>query len=288
MAAIWRDYDRAALDAQYDNRAAVPEHGQFFERWERESVRARAELPAVRDVVYGLRPRQTIDIFPAGDNAPAVVFLHGGYWRALNKDLFAFLAPPFVEAGVGVVLVGYSLCPGVRLRELVEEVRDAMLWIDAWGPEHGGIDRARIVVAGHSAGGHLVASVLATDWQARGRAPGLIGACAISGLYELEPVRLGVLNDDLRLDPPEVEEQSPIRHPPASCAPLLLAVGADETDEFRAQQRDFAAAWTARGVPVTAREIAGCNHFSVLDELARPDAALHGAVRDLALDSGRR
>src|SRR5664279_769367 len=157
----------AFAEREYNLRAAFPDHAEWFARWAADSARARASLRVERDVRYGAGPKQTVDLFPAEKPRGALLFIHGGYWRALDKDDHSFIAPPFVAEGVGVAVVNYDLCPAVRIADIVEECREAVAWLTREGESHG-VPARRLIVAGHSAGGHLTAMMFATDWKARG------------------------------------------------------------------------------------------------------------------------
>jgi len=286
---VFRDYDQAGLDAQYNNRAAVPDHPIYLERWARESAQARETLPCHLDLAYGTGAREWLDVFPAGHGkaAPALVFIHGGYWKALDKSDFSYPATTLVEAGIAYVALGYPLAPAAGMDEIVASVRRALAWLWREGSGHG-VDPARLVVSGHSAGGHLTAMMLATDWAAVADdlpADLVKGGLSISGLYDLEPVRLSYHNVELRLDAQAVRRNSPLRHLPVAAAPLALVVGAKETDEFRRQQQEFLAAWRARGLEGSGAEFPGRNHFSIIDGLSDPASPLHRTA--LALLEGR-
>ncbi|ROR32542.1 alpha/beta hydrolase [Inmirania thermothiophila] len=285
---VYRGYDRAALDAQYDARAAVPEHGAYFRRWEAASAAARARLRAERDLAYGACPRCELDYFPpARTGAPLLLFVHGGYWRSLDKDLFSFLAVPWVEAGAAVALPRYPLAPEAPLDEIVAAVREAALWL--WeGAARLGFDRGRIVAAGHSAGAHLAAMLLLTPWQQHPGVPAELvrGALCLSGVYDLEPIRLSYLEADLRLAPEDVARPSPL-HLAAGVPPrwLVLAVGGAESDEFRRQQSAFADAARAAGHRVQAVEVPGRHHFSIVETLADPASPVSALLRGLLFEA---
>lgn len=278
---IFRDYDQAALDAQYNNRAAVPDAARYIERWPAASAAARARLGGRLDLAYGPHPRHRLDMFPAkaGGRAPVLAFIHGGYWQSLDKSVFSFVAAPFVEAGVTVAMLGYPIAPEAGMDEIVASIRLALLWLGRHAGEHGG-DPQRLHLSGHSAGGHLTAYMMAEDWPAEPGlpAPLLKGGLALSGLYDLEPIRLSYLNKPLAMDAEVARRNSPVNRPGAPARqPLILAVGGAETDEFRRQQRDYAAQCRAAGWPVETIEVPGRNHFSVLESLADPDPQPAGA-----------
>ena len=274
--ALYRNYDKAGLDAQYFLRARVPEYPEYFRRWAEDSAAARRTRPCRLDLRYDV---ETLDVFPAERTpAPCLLFIHGGYWQALDKSDFSFLAPAFQDAGVAVAVVNYTLAPKAKLDEIVRQNRAAVAWLYRNGRDYG-IDPARIHVSGHSAGGHLTAMVLATDWAAFGLDHNPVrGACAISGLYDLEPIRLGYLNDVLGLNAAEAERNSPLHHLPKRSPPLILSVGTGETDEFLRQQADFAQAWREAGLPLSIADQPGDHHYEVVNRLGQPKSLLHQAV----------
>ncbi len=288
---VYRGYDRAGLDAQYNNRALVPDFARYFERWKTSSAAARAQVKgAAFDVPYGPSAAETLDIFPApskgGRKPPVLAFFHGGYWRALDKGDFSYPAQPYVYAGITYVSINYGLTPNVTLDELIRQARAAVRWLYRNAPAHGG-DIDQLYVSGHSAGGHLAPLVMTTDWSAQGLPPDTVkGAVAISGLYDLEPIRLSYLNEGMNLDDASVRRNSPIHQvPPAhrKYGRLVLCVGGDESAEFRRQQADYAAAWAKSQAGALIVDAPGRNHFSVVDAFAAPEHALFRAARDLAL-----
>jgi arylformamidase len=273
--ALYRNYDRAGLDAQYFLRGRVPEHPEYFRRWAEDSAAVRRARPCRLDISYD---SERLDLFLAERAAaPCLLFIHGGYWQALDKSDFSFLAPAFQDAGVALAVVNYTLAPKAGMDEIVRQNRAAMAWLYRNARAYG-VDPERIHVAGHSAGGHLTAMVLATNWAAFGldRNP-VRGASAISGLYDLEPIRLCYLNDVLGLDAAAAERNSPLHHLPKQSPPLILSVGTGETDEFLRQQESFAAAWRAAGLPLEIADQPGDNHFDVVGRLGQ-QSALHQAV----------
>jgi len=274
--ALYRDYDRAGLDAQYFLRGHVPDHPEYFRRWAETSAAARANRSCRLDVSYG---PERLDWFPAERTpAPCLIFIHGGYWQGLDKSDFSFLAPAFQDAGVSVAVVNYTLAPKATMDEIVEQNRTAVAWLTRNARELG-IDPARLHVAGHSAGGHLTAMVMIADWSAFGfdRHP-VRGGCAISGLYDLEPIRLCYLNDVLAMDEGTAERNSPIRHLPKQSPPLILSLGTGETQEFLRQQESFAAAWRAAGLPLEIADQPGDHHFNVVGRLGERQSLLHRAM----------
>jgi len=277
----------AWFDAQYNNRARIPEHLQILAEWAERSAAARAALPATLDIAYGRDPAERLDLFPAATpRAPVLVYIHGGYWRALDKADASFIAPPFVAAGAAVVVTNYALCPAASIEEIVRQQREALAWVWRHAAELGG-DPERIVVAGHSAGGHLAAMTLATDWPAvdpRLPADLVKGALSLSGVFELEPLRHApFLASDLRLDAAAAERLSPIALA-APKRPLFALVGGDESKEFLRQNALIAETWGPAAVPVC-EAVPGRHHMSVLRELAEPGSRTHRlALRLLGLD----
>jgi arylformamidase len=294
--AIYLGYDRAALDAQYNNRLRVPDFATYFARWKSRSEAARRQLGAEGarlDVAYGPSALEKLDIFPAkaagGAKPPILVFIHGGYWRALDKADFSYTALPYVQAGITYIPINYGLTPGVSLDEIVRQAKAAMAWLYRNSQEHGG-DINRLYVSGHSAGGQLAPMVLTHDWAADGLPAGLVkGAVAISGLFDLEPIRLSYLDEGMNLDAAMVRRNSPIHLAPGASKrqpPLVLCVGGAENPEFLRQQADYAVAWAKTQAPAAAVDASGANHFSVMDLMADPGSALFRACRDLVLGRG--
>lgn len=281
--AVFRDYDQAQLDAQYDNRARVPAHAAHNQRWEGLNETATDGLATSFDLAYGPSPAETVDVLaPEGAHGlPIQVFFHGGYWMARSKRDFRFLAPALTAAGAIVVMVDYALVPEVDLDELVRQCRAAVAWTHRHASSLGG-DAGRIFVSGHSAGGHLVSMMMATDWPDFAGLPADVvkGGVALSGLFDLEPIRLCYLNDSLRLEARMAARNSPVHlQVPAPGAPLVLALGGDESDEYHRQSQDLAAAWSAQGVPCQVMARPGRNHFTIVDDFNHSATPLGRATR---------
>ncbi len=275
--------DGAWFDAQYNARAAIPEHPAILRRWAERSEAALEAGPHRLDIAYGSDASERLDLFlphAAPGPAPVLVYFHGGYWRALDKRDQRFVAPPFAEAGALVVLPNYALCPAVSIEHIVRQTVQALAWVWRHAARHDG-DPSRIVVAGHSAGGHLAAMLLQCRWHlvAPDLPPGLVrAALAVSGLYDLEPLRHApFLAADLRLDPTSARRLSPARMPPPA-GRLVALVGGDESAEFHRQQALVARAWGDR---VHTGVVPGCHHMNVLHTLADPGSATHRLARDL-------
>ena len=269
------------VERGYNNRAAVPEHPQWFAKWAALSAAACGRYGPTRDLRYGPNPKETLDLFLPTETAHATfVFIHGGYWRALDKADSAFVAGPFVDAGIAVAAINYDLCPAVSIATIVDECRRAVAWIVREGAAHGA-NPGRVVVGGHSAGGHLAAMMLATDWPALGlpRDP-IAGAVSLSGVHDLAPMVLFSANEDLRLDAAEAARLSPVDLAPRSRSPLLIAVGADETSEFLRQAQLMWDAWPGNRPPGGAGPVVipDRNHFSIVADYAEPASALTRAT----------
>ncbi len=284
-------YDPGWLDRMYNNRALVPDHAAHFERWARESAAVRQQARCLLDLPYGDDAGETLDVFPgAAAHAPVLVFIHGGYWRSLDKSDHSFLAPAFTRKGVCVVMPNYALCPAVTIPEITLQMVRALAWTWRHIADHGG-DPARITVAGHSAGGHLAAMVLTCAWKtwACDLPASLVkNALSISGVYDLAPLRLTpFLKESLRLTPAQVRKASPAGLPRPKLVQgrgqLTTVAGGDESAEFLRQNQLIRGAWGAKGVPVC-EVLPGLNHFSVLEALTEPGHRLNDLALELLLN----
>jgi arylformamidase len=267
----------------------VADHGEVFARWAAASALARLSSTCVLDVPYGDGAGETLDIFPAptaAQAAPVVVFIHGGYWRSLDKADHAFMAPSFTADGAMVVVPNYALCPAVGIEHIVMQLSKAVAWVWHHAAEHGG-DRSRVALVGHSAGGHLATMLLSCRWKLVDDAlpaQPVLGALSISGLYDLEPLRHApFVQADLKLTPASVKRLSPAFFPRPKGAKLYAAVGLDESDEFLRQNLLIRDVWGPTAVPVC-ETVPAVNHFTVLNGLADPAGRLHAlALRLLDL-----
>lgn len=276
---VYRGYDQAQLDAQYDNGVAVPDRARWTDRWPVASLEARARLGGKLDAAYGSHEREKLDIFPAaGDKAPILMFIHGGYWRMRSKDEFSFIAPSYVAAGISVVMVGYPLAPAATMDDITESARQAVIRVYRNAASFGG-DPARLHISGYSSGGHLVGMMMATDWAARGLSGNAVkGGCAISGIYDLEPFRLCSLNAHVGVTKEAAARNSPMHLVPKKAIPLILTVGGKETDEFRRQTEAYADVWRRAGLPLEIVPMPEDHHYSIMDGFADPISPLFQAV----------
>ena len=266
-------------EAEYNLRARHPDFETYFERWQSDSTQARNSLPCSLDLQYGDGPNMSLDIFPQpGASHPVLFFIHGGYWRAMDKDAFSYPAVGLNDAGVVFVSINYALAPSVTLDEIVEQTRQAVAWVHRNAEKYGG-DPERIHVSGHSAGGHLTAMMLSTDWAKRGAGEiKLAGGIAISGIFDLVPLLETSINDGVQLDRAAAQRNSPSEFVPSSGAPMIAAVGANETDEFLRQSREYAEAWNAQIGNGQYLPLKGFHHFDVVCELGRTGSELNDAV----------
>ena len=254
------------LEREYNNRARVPENPGIIKSWAEDSAAYRAEKTP-REVRYGDGARHTFDLFEAGDG-PAVMYIHGGYWQALDKSFHSIHARGLNARGVTIAVPSYDLCPNVRIGDIVENIRAA---VHTLARETG----RDVIVSGHSAGGHLAACMLATE--------GIVPAAyAISGVFELAPLIPTTLNTALRLDGAEATSLSPLLWPAPEGKILDAVVGGAESGEFLRQSADMVRAWGEDGVETRYEEIEDANHFTVIAPLADPDSPMVERIAQLA------
>ena len=268
----YRGMDRAALDAAYDNSAAVANSPALLADFAARSAQLRADKPQHLDLRYGPAERNRIDYFAADKKGPVLIFIHGGYWQMRAKETFSFLAQGPLAHGIHVALPGYTLAPDITLDGIIAEVRVAIRWIAQHAAEFGG-DAANIILSGWSAGGHLAAMALDE--------PAVKGGIAISGLFDLEPIRLNYLNTKLGLDREAVQRLSPLLNLPKVSVPLMLACGTNELPELQRQSAALAHARAQGALPGLLTCLPLRNHFTILEDLAQPDGAITALVREL-------
>ncbi|MBL8710651.1 MAG: alpha/beta hydrolase [Rhodospirillaceae bacterium] len=271
-----------ALAQQFMPRIAVPDHERWLVEDAELSARTRQEFSPRCDLRYGPGPRQVLDVFPAqAAGAPVLIWFHGGYWRALSKDHYSFIAPPLLSAGAAVVLVNYDLCPAVDLATLLSQTRAALRWVRDHAAELGG-DPDRLVLAGNSAGAHICAMALHHDGPGdRCPAHSLRAAALITGIYDLAPILRLPVQAEVRLRAEDVPGLSPQFLPVRHKAPCLVAVGADEPPLWIDQSRGYHAKLALAGVDADFMAVPARHHFSITRDLADPAAPLTRAIIDL-------
>ena len=283
--AIYRDYTQESLDIEYNNRGRFPDTADCKAAQIVGSDEAKAEYECRLDVRFGDGDTDLLDIYIAeGDGPhPIHVFFHGGYWKSNTKNDFGFVAKPFVPYGVTTIVVEYPLIPSVRMGTLIERCCASMEW--AWrNAESFGGDKNNITVSGHSAGGHITAMMMQTDWPSYGDSlpKDLVkGGCSISGVSDLDPVRLSFQNDELQFSPEEAAEFSTLFMDPKHAGPLLAVAGGIEGPEFIRQTTELADAWSAKGMDVKGWIMKGKHHFTTINQYLDPESELSRAVRGL-------
>lgn len=269
----WRSLNQAALDSGLNNSAAVAGSGDIVAGWEKLSAEMRARHGAHLDLQYGPRERNRIDFLKSpGPNAPTLLFIHGGYWQTRSKDVFTLFAAGPMAHGINVALIGYTLAPDATLDQIVAEIHAGIDDLARRLPELGA-DANRLVASGWSAGGHLTAMAMMN--------PHIKGGVAISGIYDLEPIRHSYLNVKLGLDEATSRRNSPMALAEGPMKPLSLVVGGAELPLLRKQTADFAAHRARYGLPVTYEEIPGANHFTIMDEMASPSGRITTLIRQV-------
>jgi arylformamidase len=267
------------LEREYNMRARIPEHPRHFAQWEQDAAAFRRVAKADYDIHYGARPRNRIDVFwPSRDaqGSALAVFIHGGYWRAFDKNTFSHMAKGLNSHGITVAIPSYTLCPEVRIGDIIEEMRQAVIFLR-------NRFKRRLFVFGHSAGGHLAAAMLATKWELFGQQSDLVSAAvAISGVFDLRPLLSVEVNADLRLDEGTARVWSPLLWPSPAGRVFEAWAGRNESDEFIRQARTIVAAWKGAGVRAGALEVAGLDHYSVISPLADPESEYAARLANLA------
>ena len=268
----WRGLSQQDLDRGLNNGAAVAGSGDIVAGWDRRSAEMRARHSRHLDLRYGPRERNRIDFLKAGEKAPTLVFIHGGYWQMRAKEAFTLFAEGPMAHGINVALIGYTLAPEVTLEEIVAEINRGLDFLAEQLPALGG-DANRIAVSGWSAGGHLTAMALSH--------PRVKGGVAISGIYDLEPIRHSYLNEKLRLDEAMSHRNSPILQAGGPMKPLALTAGSGELPLLRRQTADFAGHRAKYGLPVSYEEIPGADHFTIMNEMLSPTGRITLMIRQL-------
>jgi arylformamidase len=268
----WRAMSQQDRDLGLNNGVAVAGSGDMVAGWDRQSAETRAQHPGHLDLRYGPRERNRIDFLKAADEAPTLVFIHGGYWQMRAKEAFTLFAAGPMAHGINVALIGYTLAPDATLDEIVAEIHQGIDFLAEKLPSLGG-DASRIVVSGWSAGGHLTAMALSH--------PQVKAGMAISGIYDLEPIHYSYLNVKLGLDEAMSHRNSPIMQAGGPMKPLALVAGSAELPLLRKQTADYAGHRAKYGLPVVYEEIPGADHFTIMGELLSPTGRITTLIRQL-------
>ena len=273
MNTVYRNFTLAQLDSAYDNRGAVPNVGVLRVEREQRSVALDQRVRHDRDLPYGPSARQRLDFYHCGHaDRPTVAYIHGGYWQWNDKEPHSFIAAGLLERGLNVVNIEYTLTPTATITQIVAEIHACMVWLlPRLSTQFGASEK--LIVSGHSAGGHLTAIAL--------EVPGVHGGIAISGLFDLEPIQLGSLNAAMRMTAQEARLNSPAHRQPGH-APCIVAVGGAELPELVRQSRDYETFLRTKGCDVRELVIPGEDHFSILEQLAQPHGVLANAAVELA------
>jgi arylformamidase len=280
---IYKQYDQAALDRQYNNRLQVPEWSTHLQRWADTSREAEKKYSPVKNIAYGEGSLETLDIFPSSQpDSKVLVFIHGGYWHKLDKSDFQFVGEGFHSYNITIVNINYPLAPSASMDQIVNSCRMALQWVVKNIRDHNG-DPTQLYLCGYSAGGHLVTMMMTNDFTFADWVPltqNVRAVCSLSGLFNLEPIRLSEINEVLHLDGEIVLFNSPIYLKPVLNSPLLLVFGGNESDEFKTQSSDLFEKWKGQ-TPVELIEMEEVNHYSIIEEAARAGSPLHEKIKCL-------
>ena len=281
---VYKDYDQDQLDMQYNNRERVINHIDIMDSLAKRGTIYANSITSHKDIAFGEDPDEVLDVYPAtnGDpNAPVMIYFHGGFWYSRHKDDFRFIASGFNDAGATVVVVNYGLIPKIDMAELVRQCQASVAWVYKNIADHGG-DPNKLFITGHSAGGHITGMMLTTDWDKWGVDGAAIkGALAISGIYDLEPIRLTFMNPTLAFTEDTVAKFSPIHLSPTITPKFVVTVGGAETDEFIRHSEEICDVWAAAGVECSLDVISDLNHFTVLSDLTSEGGTLNSHMRTL-------
>ncbi len=282
---VYQSLTQEQLEREYNPSSNIPNVADLHARRRELALAAQAKLASSMDVAYGAGPLEKLDIFfGARGNAPIQIFFHGGSWKGQDKGNYSFLAAPLNDAGVLSVIVNYDLCPNVTIGELIEECRRSVAWVWQHARIMGG-DPNRISVCGHSAGAQIASRMLETDWSKYGDTPADVikGAVLISGLYDLEPIRLSATNKDVRMSADDAVRESPMERTIRRKVPTFISCGSIDNAEFCRQSRDFAQNLKRQSYPVDYAEAEGHNHFSILEALGDAKHMLGSKMVAIAL-----
>jgi arylformamidase len=271
----------ADFEQHFMPRLAVPDHQTWLDEDFALSASMRERLPHRRNERYGPGPLQAIDLFPAKAlDSPIFVFIHGGYWRALSKDHFGFIAEPLLDAGAAVAMVDYDLCPAVSLSTVVDQVAQSISWIRRQARSING-DPDRLVISGNSAGAHLAAMMLSRDWNEEGKHSFIQGAVLVTGIYDLSPIPHIQVREDVALNSQDIERLSPLRLKPLVKVPVVVAVGGAEPALWIDQSARYHRKLEEAKVESEYMVLPGHHHFSISRCIAEPEGRLFRAMRRL-------
>ncbi|MEP7320809.1 MAG: alpha/beta hydrolase fold domain-containing protein [Saprospiraceae bacterium] len=275
---VYKQYDQAALNHQYNNSELVPHFQQYYDLWAQLNRDVISEYTMITDIPYGPGYNHKLDIYPAYiKHAPTMIFIHGGYWQKMDRSDFRFIATAFVPYNINTIIIGYPLAPAVGLDEIISSVRHALTWIHHHVEEYGG-DADSLYLCGHSAGGHLAAMMMTRKFKPDDI--DLKGVYALSGLYNLIPIQLSHVNGPMGMDEAISLRCSPIQYIPDNIA-LTLAVGGDESEEYHCQMKDLFNTWTPHHKNLKTMVLPGVNHFSILSELINPESILFKSILNM-------
>jgi arylformamidase len=278
-ALAYKAFRQDELEYQYNPRVTVPEFPELAKVRSARSRKVRASAKSWLDIPYGNSPREMLDIY-AGDKfgGPVLIYIHGGYWRSGSKEDNANFVPAYTERGATVALVEYDLCPQVTVTDIVRQTRASIAWVFRNIARHGG-DPARLIVTGHSAGGHLTAMALANDWEKEGLPAGFIkGAVAMSGVYDLDMVIRISANEQIRMTHEIAKQNSPLLSRPQVNGPLLVAVGSMEPEGWKQMSQDYYEYCKGQGVKAEYLEVPGANHYTMSEHLGDSKSPLAQAI----------
>ena len=275
---IYKQYNQQQLNDQYNNRLHVPDYATYFERWEKLSHESDRIYTLIKDIEYGDLPRERLDIFPsAKTNSKTLVYIHGGYWHLFDKKDFHFVVNGFHEYDVTTILINYPLAPFATLDEIVASCRKAILWIYQNIKKFNG-NPEQIFIAGYSSGGHLASMLMEKEWVQRNDAVFIKGVCSLSGVFNLVPIQLSNFNAVLNISDATAMRNSAVKLEPAKTSSLLLFVGDDETNEFKAQSAELYNSWKDKNNHTTILQLPGINHFSIPETLIDKNSPVHIAM----------
>lgn len=250
-------------EREYRGGDTIPNYEQYFIDWKENSTAARQQLNCHLNLEYGPGEKETLDLFVAPKSTRLLIFIHGGYWYSMDKDDYSCIAPEFIKAGISVAVLNYALCPQVTIPTIVVQCRQAIAWLYRYARDYS-VSAERLIITGHSAGGHLAAMMFTTAWQAYAVPPNaIVGGVTLSGLFFLDPLLFLGLNTELKLTPESARALSPAYLAPQISAPLIAAVGDLESNEFKRQTQSIGEAWPANCLATVTLE--KCHHFNILD-----------------------